>query len=100
MTLWADVARVAMGVNVVLLLALCTVWARNYRQIRSKHTLGLLLFGLLLLGENGLGLYYFLVHAKLSAWFAGLPEIAIGSLLALRILETVAIAFLAWVTWD
>lgn len=100
MTVWADVSRVAMGVNVLLLLALCAVWARNYRQIRSKHTLGLLVFGVLLLGENALGLYLFLVHAQLTAWFSGLPQIAITSLLALRILETFAIAFLAWVTWD
>jgi hypothetical protein len=100
MTVWADVSRAAMGVNVVLLFALCAVWARNYRQIRSKHTLGLLVFGLLLLGENALGLYLFLVHGQLTAWFSGLPQIAITSLLALRVLETVAIAFLAWVTWD
>ncbi len=100
MSLWVDITRVAMGVNVLLLLALVGVWGRNYRELRSKHTLGLLLFGLMLLGENVLGLYYFMWHADLSAWFAGLPDIASSAMMALRLGETFAISFLAWVTFD
>ncbi|WP_336038144.1 hypothetical protein [Halobacterium yunchengense] len=100
MTVWADVTRAAMALNVVLLLALCSVWVRNYRQIRSKHTLGLLLFGVLLLGENALGLYYFAVHDVLTAWFTGLPSISATAFMVLRLLETAAILFLLWVTWD
>lgn len=100
MTIWADVTRAAMALNVVLLLVLCTVWARNYRQLRSKHTLGLLLFGLLLLGENLLGLYYFAVHNVLTAWFTGIPSISATAFMVLRLLESAAIAFLLWVTWD
>ena len=100
MTVWADVSRAAMGVNVVLLLGLCAVWARNYRRFGSKHTLGLLLFGLLLLGENALGLYYFVMHARLAGWFGGLPGLSATAMMVLVVLETVAIAFLVWVTWD
>ena len=44
MTLLFDLARVAAGTNVVLLLVLSSVWGRNYLQLRSKHALGLLLF--------------------------------------------------------
>lgn len=100
MTLWADAARVAMGANVLLLLALCWIWGRNYRQFGSKHTLGLLVFAVLLFCENALGLYYFLYDTTLTAWFSGLPEVAATALMALRVLETLAIAFLLWVTWD
>ncbi|MCD2199649.1 MULTISPECIES: hypothetical protein [unclassified Halobacterium] len=100
MTVWADVTRAAMALNVVALLALCSVWVRNYRQIQSKHTLGLLVFGLLLLGENALGLYYFVMHDALTAWFSGLPSISATAMMALRLLETAAIVFLLWVTWD
>ncbi|NIC00614.1 hypothetical protein [Halobacterium sp. R2-5] len=100
MTVWADVTRAAMALNVLALLALCSVWARNYRQMHSKHALGLLLFGLLLLGENLLGLYYFAMHAQLTAWFSGLPSISATAMMALRLLETAAIGFLLWVTWD
>jgi len=100
MSLWVDITRVAMGVNVLLLVALVGVWGRNYRQLRSKHTLGLLLFGLMLLGENALGLYYFMWHADLAAWFTGLSDLASSAMMALRLAETFAIAFLAWVTFD
>ena len=100
MTLWADISRVAMGVNVLALLVLCAVWAQNYRQFRSKHTLGLLVFALMLLGENALGLYYFLVDPTLTGWFSGIPDIAATALMALRLLETLAIGFLLWVTLD
>ena len=42
MSLWVDVARIAIGVNLLLLAALLVVWGRNYREFRSKHTFGLL----------------------------------------------------------
>jgi len=100
MTVWADVTRAAMALNILALLVLCGVWARNYRRIQSKHTLGLLVFGVLLLGENALGLYYFAIHDTLTAWFGGLPSISATAMMALRLLETAAIAFLLWVTWD
>jgi hypothetical protein len=100
MSLWVDVTRAAMAANLVLLLALVSVWGRNYRRLRSKHALGLLLFGVLLAGENALGLYFFLVHDQLGAWFAGLPDVASGAMMILRLAETAALVFLTWVTWD
>jgi hypothetical protein len=56
-TLTLDVARVAAGLNVLLLLVLVGIWARTLRQIRSKQTLGSLVVGLFLLCENALALY-------------------------------------------
>jgi hypothetical protein len=52
MALWVTVAEAAAVVNVLLLVGLGTIWGRNYRQLRSKHALGLLVFGSLLLVEN------------------------------------------------
>ena len=100
MTVWADVSRAAMGVSVVLLLVLSVIWARNYRRFGSKHALGLLLFGLVLFGKNALSLYYFLMHSTLTTWFEGLPDLSATALMALCLLETFALAFLVWVTWD
>jgi hypothetical protein len=100
MTVWADVSRVAMGLNVVLLLVLCGIWARNYREFGSKHTLGLLLFGLLILGENAIGLYYFTWHPMMAGWFFGLPEVVATVMMTLQVLESFAIGFLLWITWD
>lgn len=99
--LWSTVARLSAAVNVLLLVGLGSVWARNYLQFRSKHTLGLLVFSVLLLAENGCALYYYLVDPTLSAWFAtAVPGIAWRAMMLLHVLETVALLFLAWVTWD
>jgi len=88
------VARVAAVANVVLLLALAAVWASTYRQVRSKQTLGTLVFALLLLAENALAFYYYT--------FSGLELTtpAIRAMMVLQVLELVAIAFLTWVTYD
>ncbi len=94
MVLSLDVARATAGLNVVLLLSLVAVWARNYLQFRSKHTLGLLVFALLLFAENGLALYYY--------FFApfDIPLPAVEAMMYLQLLEAGAVAFLAWVTMD
>ena len=89
--------------NVVLLGVLLSVWGRNWWQLRSKHTLGLVLFGLFLLGENALAAYFFLVDPTLSAWIHNdqmVPRPAQVALAALRVLEFAGLAFLTWVTWD
>lgn len=101
MSRWADVARAASGVNVLMLLGLCVVWGRNYRRFRSKHALGLLVFGLLLLVENVLSLYYYTVDPTLSAWFAtAVPPVVWRATMAVHVVEAVAVGFLLWITMD
>lgn len=99
--LWSTVARISVAINVLLLLGLGYVWARNYLQFRSKHTLGLFVFSVLLLAENAVSLYYYLLDPTLSAWFATqVPAIAWRAMMVLHVLETAALLFLTWVTWD
>jgi len=94
-------AQVAVGINVLLLLGLCWIWGRNYLQLGSKHTLGMLVFALLLLAENAFSLYYYLVDPTLSAWFStSVPDPAWHAMLLFHVLETLALSFLAWVTFD
>lgn len=103
MGLWLTVVRVCAVANVLLLLALTAVWVRNYRQFQSKHTLGLAIFGALLLAENGLAVYYFLLHPNLAGWFAdpaNMPGPPAQAMMVLRLLETGALLFLGWITWD
>ena len=96
-----DVARIAVAVNLVLLAVLGVIWARNYRQIRSKQTLGMLVFAVLLFAENGFALYFYLFDEVLSAWFATVvPAIAWQAMLLFHVLEMVAIAVLTWATLD
>lgn len=99
--IWPTIARISVTLNVLLLLVLGGIWARNYWQFRSKHTLGLLVFSLLLLAENALALYYYMVDPTLAGWFAtAVPAIAWRAMMLLHVLETIAILFLVWVTWD
>ncbi|MFB6105721.1 MAG: hypothetical protein ABEJ70_01980 [Halobacteriaceae archaeon] len=101
MGLWIDVVRVAAALNVVLLLGMSVVWGRNYRSVRSKHTLGLLVFGLLLLAENALALWVFGMDPMLARWFTTKVQGPPGHAMAvLRVLESGAILFLAWVSLD
>ncbi|SFR51388.1 hypothetical protein [Halogeometricum limi] len=101
MSLWVDVARVASAANVVLLLALASVWGRNYLQFRSKHPLGLLIFAVFLLAQNALALYMYLVDPTLSGWFStAVPVIVWRLMMLLHVFETVGLLFLAWITFD
>jgi hypothetical protein len=101
MSVWIDAARVATGVNVLLLGLLAAIWTRSYLELRSKQTLGMLVFATLLLVENGFAFYVYLFDQVLSAWFSTVvPDVAWRAMLAFHLLETLAIGFLAWVTWD
>ena len=103
MSLWFDVVRVAAGLNVLLLAVLAYVWGRNYLDIRSKHSLGLLIFAVFLLLENLFGLYIFMVDPLLSSWFsdpANVPDVAWRGMMFLHVLETFGIGFLVWITMD
>lgn len=101
MSIWVDAARVATGLNVLLLAGLAVVWGRNYLAIRSKHTLGLLLFAAFLLAENAFAFYYYLLDPTLSGWFSTqVPAVAWRAMMLLHALETIALVFLTWVTWD
>ncbi|MFC5972888.1 hypothetical protein ACFPYI_16250 [Halomarina salina] len=98
-----DLFRALFGVNLLLLAVLTGIWLRNYLRFRSKHTLGLALFSVFLLAENALGLYMFFLNPTLTAWIlnsTAVPAPAQNAMLALRALETVALAFLLWVTLD
>jgi uncharacterized membrane protein len=102
MTLWVDIVRVAVVANILLLAGLGYVWGRNYLQFRSKHTLGLLLFGLFLLAQNLLHLYYYLVDPALSAWWhsEAVPPIVWRTQMFLHVFQLLGLGFLTWVTWD
>lgn len=100
MTLWVDVARVAIVANLVFLTLLVKVWGTNYLEFRSKHTLGLLVFSLFLLVENGFALYFYFLDAVLRVWVTSIPQPAQLAMTLLRVLELGGLAVLTYVTWD
>lgn len=103
MALLVTLVRVFIVLNLVLLAGLVYVWGRNYASLRSKHSLGLVLFAVFLLGENALAAYFFLLDPTLTAWITNpdqVPPVAQGAMMSLRVLEFGGLAFLTWVTWD
>jgi hypothetical protein len=82
------------GLNVLLLLALSTVWIRNYRTFRTPLTLGLLAFALVLLVENAVAVYFFF---SMQSLYSGAPAVQ-QAVLVLRALQLLALGFLTYVT--
>lgn len=98
-----DAFRAFSALNVALLVGLGYIWGRNYVQFRSKHTLGLFVFAVLLLLENLLAVYFFVFHATLTAWILdpqAVPPIAQFAMSSLRALEFAGLVFLSWISWD
>jgi hypothetical protein len=89
-----QLASVLAGLNVVLLLALIVVWARNYATFRTTLVLGLLAFAVVMLIENGAAVYFFLSMRSLYAMEHGVEQFV----LVLRALQFLAIAILTYVT--
>lgn len=100
MGVWLTVAEIAIVANLLLLTGLGYVWGGNYRTFGSKHALGLLVFAVVLFLENALALYIFRVHPITNVWMSSAAEVAQVGMMSLRVFETVAIGFLAWITWD
>jgi hypothetical protein len=100
MGLWLSVAGAAAAVNVAVLLALVGIWGRNYRQLGSKHALGLTVFGILLLAENGLALYYYVLDPAVAELLRSVAPVAGRAMSTVQVLELLGLLFLAWVTWD
>lgn len=100
MSLWLNAASAAATLNVVLLAVLVSIWTRNYLEFRSKHPLGLLVFGVLLLAENCLAFYYYVLDPQVAALLRSAAPVAGRAMTFVQVLEFVAIVALLWVTWD
>jgi len=100
MGIWLTAASAASALNVVLLAGLLTVWVRNYLALRSKHALGLSIFGTLLLAENLLSVYYYVVDPEVAQLLNSAAPIAGRAMMFVQVLELAAIVFLVWITMD
>lgn len=88
------VAAAFAGANVLLLSVLTIIWIRNYLQVRASLVLGLVAFGVVLLVENLVALYFFFSMQMLYAADTTVHTVV----MALRILFFVALCFLSWST--
>jgi hypothetical protein len=99
MSIVLEIARGAAIANVLILLLLGYVWGGNYRRHGATHTLGLLTFATFLVVQNLLWLYLYVFHSQFVAWFVhGGLDIQL-SVTGLCGLQTIALVFLARITW-
>jgi hypothetical protein len=89
-----QLASLLAGVNLVCLLVLTAVWARNYRRFQTTLVLGLLAFAVAMLVENALALYFFFTMQSL---YSGDPHVQ-QAVLVLRALQLVAVGTLTYAT--
>jgi hypothetical protein len=94
MTPLLSVATVLSVLNIGLLAVLLAVWGRNYRRFGTPLTLGLVAFAVVLAVENVVAIGFFLSSGML---YAAAPA-AQTTVLAMRALQFVALAFLTYVT--
>ena len=59
MSLMLDAARVAAGLNILLLLFVIGIWVNTYREIRAPFTLASVVFAGFLLAENIVALFFY-----------------------------------------
>lgn len=95
MAVWLNATAVLAGVNVVLLLALLSVWFKNYRKFGTMLVLGLIAFGVVMLIENLMAIYFFAFSMKM---LFSMDITVQKAVMVLRSLQFVALVFLTWVT--
>jgi hypothetical protein len=100
MGVWLMAAGAATAVNVVLLVALLSIWGRNYRQFRSKHALALSLFAVLLLAENLLAFYYYVLDPQVATLLNSAAPVAGRAMMFVQVLELGALIVLTWSAFD
>jgi len=82
------------AVNIVFLVVLTAVWIRNYRTFQTTLVLGLIAFGVAMLVENAVAVYFFF---SMQSFYSGDPHVQ-QAVLVLRAIQLVALAVLTWVT--
>ena len=88
------VTTVLTGISTLLLGALIHVYIKNLRKIKSKFTIGLLIFAVLFLIQNLVSLYYFVTMMDYYS-----PEVEFHVFI-LTLLQAIGFAVLLKITWE
>jgi chromate transport protein ChrA len=93
---------IAVGIaNIGLLIALIYVYMKNYRQLKSKFTMGLLVFASLLLLQNVVSTGILILNIVLGMGHHGFdldrPQFPLSSI---NIIQLIALSILLKITWE
>jgi len=90
----ATIAAFVGLVNIALLLVMLGIYLSSYRRLRSRFTLGLIFFTLLLLLQNALFMLFLIMGEGFRGPGMGYP------VLSLNIIQLGALIILLRITWD
>ena len=82
------------GINVLLTLGLLYIYFQNYRKMKSKYTIGLMIFAAFFLIQSTMGLYFDAMMVMYSSSEA--KTIA----MILELVKAIAFAILFWISWE
>ena len=81
-------------VNIILVLVILYIYLQNYRKLKSKYTIGLMLFSSLFLVHTIMGLYF-----DLSMIMYSTKEAELASM-ALEAVKTISFSILLWISFE
>ena len=94
MAMLMNLTTVLTVISALSLGALLHVYLKNLKKIKSKFTIGLLVFALLFLIQSIISLYYYLTMMKYYS-----PEVEVH-VFTLTLLQTIAFLILLKITWE
>lgn len=89
-----DLALLLHSANIILVLGLLYVYVQNYRKIRSKYTIGLVVFAAFFLLQSIMGLYFDITMAMYR------DKTAENAAMFLEALKAVGFAALLKISWE
>ncbi len=93
MAIQDDITLALIVINIILTMVLVYVYARNYRKISSRFTLGLLFFSAAFLLENLMNLYFY--NSLVQQSIVGFTTFH----LTVNFIEMIGLALLLYITW-
>ena len=81
-------------INVILILGLLYIYIQNYLKMKSKYTIGLMIFASFFLIQSLMGLYFdvsMVMYSSLQAEQAAI---------ILEAIKSVGFAILLWISWE
>lgn len=94
MAILMNATTVLTGISTLILIALCYIYSKNLRNIRSGFTIGLVVFAVLFLVQNVVSLYFYLT---MMDYYVSQVE---AHVFILTLLQTIAFLVLLKITWE
>jgi len=94
MAMLMNVTTTLTAISILALGGLLNIYIQNLKKIKSKFTIGLLVFALLFLIQNLISLYYYLTMMDYYS-----PEVEVHVFI-LTLLQTIGFLILLKITWE